>query len=92
MRFLHFVEHVKSFMMNHEALCAQYRKINAENPIEFESNNFVGFIGRINNVDKTYSLSKDQMVQMKDRSVGVDNFTRMFGETPIPQQVLEMLR
>jgi hypothetical protein len=65
-----------------------------------ETSNFVGYSRRfdfINNVGKTHTITKDQLKQTKELSkqskdLKVDNVTRLYGEKPTPEQILEMAR
>jgi hypothetical protein len=62
--------------------------------------NFVGYSGCldfINNVNKTYIVTKDQWKQNKELSkkkedLKIDNVTRLYGEKPTLEQILEMAR
>jgi hypothetical protein len=65
-------------------------------------NNFVGFSrhsNQINVVGKTHLVSMDHWMQIKERSEDAnnvikeyDNVTKLFGENPTPEQILEMAR
>jgi hypothetical protein len=60
-----------------------------------ETSNFVGNSRRydfINNVGKTHKVTDDQLKQNKEASVKVDNVTRLYGENPTPEQILEMAK
>jgi hypothetical protein len=58
-----------------------------------KTSNFVGNSRRydfINNVGKTHKVTDDQLKQNKEASVKVDNVTRLYGEKPTLEQILEM--
>jgi hypothetical protein len=64
-----------------------------------ETNNYVGYSNHINVVGKAHPVSMDHWIQTIERSqnsVNVmkeyDNVTKLFGEKPTPEQILEMAR
>jgi hypothetical protein len=67
-----------------------------------EANKYVWYLGhsnQINNMGKTHSLSMDHWMQTMERSQNLedviktyDNVTKLFGENPTPEKILEMER
>ena len=49
---------------------------------DFDENNYVGLSYYTNTMGKTRSLCIGQMAQMKEGSVGIYNFTKLYGENP----------
>jgi hypothetical protein len=93
-KLLLFVELVKNFKRNP---LAPYQINEQGFP---ETSNYVGYSRHskfINNVGKTHPLTSDQWKQMKDLSkkkedLKIDNVTRLYGETPTSEKILEIAR
>ena len=56
-------------------------------------NNFVAFPHHqefINNKDKTYSITPDQMKEVKEKSFEAKNVIKLYEENPTPEEILEI--
>jgi hypothetical protein len=78
-----------------ESTCPVFCQINQQGFLG--SNNYVGFSGRPDFINNTYTITKDQGKQNKELSkkkedLKMDNVTRLYGEKPSPEQILEMER
>jgi hypothetical protein len=74
-----------------EFTCPVFCQVNEQGLLE--TSNYVGNSRRydlINNVGKTNKVTDDQFKQNKEASIKVDNVTRLYGEKPMPEQILEM--
>jgi hypothetical protein len=80
-----------------ESTCPRFRQINEEG--HAEANNYVGYSNHINVVGKAHPVSMDYWMQTIERSENsdnviksYDNVTKLYGEKPTPEQILEMAR
>jgi hypothetical protein len=76
-----------------ESTCPIFCQINEQGLLKQAT--MLGYSRRsdfINNVGKTHTVTNDQWKQTKELSKKVDNVTKLYGEKPTPEQILEMAR
>ena len=60
--------------------------------MDYNGNNYIGFLKYINAVGKTHLLFQIHMDQVKEKNVGIDNVTKIYGKKPTLKQILEMIK
>jgi hypothetical protein len=73
-----------------EATCAIYIELNNDEANNFNNNNYLGTCNNLFEGRKSYSLSQENMKQIKDKGIDFDRVTRMFGENPSQEEVQRM--